>query len=170
MGTSGSVSRFSAAFVAATALAALTTGVVMAHPETEGDHPSGCIVTAEPGTVAVGGQFTVSGNFGGASIFVLPGADASPGEDAVPTVTTPEGQDFSVTFTATGSPGDITVVAFIAESECGDSDGITVTATLPNTATDARTDALRPSRASCCWPRPPRSMGARKAVVAVPPA
>ena len=84
MGTSGSVSRFTAALVAATALAMLTTGVALAHPESEGDHPSGCVVTAEPGTVPVGGQFTVSGNFGGASIFVLPGADASPAEDAVP--------------------------------------------------------------------------------------
>ena len=128
MGTSGSVSRFTAALVAATALVMLTTGVALAHPESEGDHPSGCVVTAEPGTVPVGGQFTVSGNFGGASIFVLPGADASPAEDAVPAVTTPEGQDFSVTFTATGSPGDITVVALLPESECGDSDGITVTA------------------------------------------
>ena len=142
MGTSGSVGRFSAAFVAATALVVLTTGVVLAHPDSEGDHPSGCVVTAEPGTVPVGGQFTVSGNFGGASIFVLPGADASPAEDAEPDVVTPEGQDFSVTFTATGSPGEITVVALLPESECGDSDGITVTGTLPNTATDGRTDPV----------------------------
>ena len=140
METSGSVRRFSGALVAATALAMLTIGVASGHPESEGDHPSGCVVTAEPGTVPVGGQFTVSGNFGGASIFVLPGADASPGEDAEPDVVTPAGQDFSVTFTATGSPGDITVVALLPESECGDSDGITVTGTLPNTAADARTD------------------------------
>ena len=91
MGTSGSVRRFSAALVAATALVVLTTGVVLAHPESEGDHPSGCVVTAEPGTVPVGGQFTVSGNFGGASIFVLPGADASPAEDAEPDVVHPRG-------------------------------------------------------------------------------
>ena len=50
----------------------------LAYPEAEGDHPGGCIVTAEPGSVPVGGDFTVEGNFGGASIFVLPGADATP--------------------------------------------------------------------------------------------
>jgi hypothetical protein len=136
------ISRSAAAFVAATALTGLGAGLALAHPESEGEHPSGCIVTAEPGTVAVGGDFTVEGNFGGASIFVLPGADTSPGEDAEPDVITPEGDSFSVTFTATGSPGDITVVAFLPESECGDSDGVTVTAALPNTAMDAQTDAL----------------------------
>lgn len=140
--TSRSISRFGAAMLAATAITALTAGVAVAHPESEGDHPSGCVVTAEPGTIAVGGQFTVSGNFGGASIFVLPGADASPAEDATPNVTTPEGDSFSVTFTATGSPGDITVVAIIPETECGDSDGITVTATLPNTAAKGQTDGF----------------------------
>ena len=70
--------RSGASLVAATAILALTAGVALAHPESEGDHPSGCVVTAEPGTVAAGGTFTVAGNFGGASIFVLPGADASP--------------------------------------------------------------------------------------------
>jgi hypothetical protein len=132
--------RFGAAIIAAAALAALASGPVLAHPESEGAHPSGCVVTAEPGTVAAGEEFTVEGNFGGASIFVLPGADASPGEGATPDATTPQGAaSFSVTFTALG-PGDITVVAVIPESECGDTDGVTVTAALPNTAVEATTD------------------------------
>ena len=37
--------------------------------------------------------------------------------------------------------GDITVIALIPETECADSDGVTVTATLPNTAADQETDA-----------------------------
>src|SRR5687768_12512034 len=134
-----STSRFAAALLAAAAISLITAGIALAHPEAEGDHPGGCIVTAEPGTVPDGGEFVVEGNFGGASIFVLPGADASPGEDATPDATTPEGSSFSVTFTAQG-PGEITVVAFIPETECGDSDGVTVTGALPNTATDSRTD------------------------------
>ena len=140
--TSRSTARVAAAFVAATAITALTAAGAMAHPESEGDHPGGCIVTAEPGTISVGGEFTVEGNFGGASIFVLPGADAVPGFDQEPDVTTPPGDSFSVTFTHTGDPGDLTIVGFIDATECGDTDHITVTATLPNTATDARTDAF----------------------------
>jgi hypothetical protein len=139
---SRSIARSGVALIAATAILALTAGAALAHPEAEGDHPGGCIVTAEPGSVAVGGDFTVEGNFGGASIFVLPGADATPDFDAEPDATTPLGDSFSVTFTATGSPGDITVVGFIEGSECGDTDHITVTGTLPNTATVARTDGL----------------------------
>ena len=134
MTTSPTRARFGAALLAATAATILTTGLALAHPESEGDHPSGCVVTAEPGTVAAGGQFTVHGNFGPASIFVLPGADATPPEDGTPSVTTPEDQDsFSVTFTALG-PGDVTVVALIPETECADTDHITVTAAVPNTA------------------------------------
>jgi hypothetical protein len=132
--------RFGAALVAATAITVLTTGVALAHPESEGDHPGGCIVTAEPGTVPAGGEFVVEGNFGGASIWVLPGADAVVGEDQEPDATTAQGDSFSVTFTATGSPGDITVFAAIEGSECGDSDQIVVSGTLPDTAVDARTD------------------------------
>ena len=139
---SRSIARSGAALIAATAMLALTAGAALAHPEAEGDHPGGCIVTAEPGSVPVGGDFTVEGNFGGASIFVLAGGDASPAEDATPDATTGPGDSFSVTFTATGSPGDITVVGFIEGSECGDTDHITVTGTLPNTATGARTDGL----------------------------
>jgi hypothetical protein len=140
--TSRQVHRFGAALVAATALAALSAGAAFAHPESEGDHPGGCIVTAEPGTIPAGGEFTVEGNFGGASIWVLPGADATVGEDQEPDATTPQGDSFSVTFTATGDPGDLTIFAAIEGSECGDTDHITVTGALPNTATDAQTDAF----------------------------
>jgi hypothetical protein len=134
--------RSGASLSAATAILALTTSVALAHPESEGDHPSGCVVTAEPGTVAAGGTFTVAGNFGGASIFVLPGADASPAEDATPDWTIPESQDsFSVVFTTLG-PGDITVVAVVPETECGDTDHVTVAASVPNTATEAPTDVF----------------------------
>ena len=134
--------RSGASLLGATVILAFTASVALAHPESEGDHPSGCVVTAEPGTVAAGGTFTVAGNFGGASIFVLPGADASPAEDATPDWTIPESQDsFSVVFTTLG-PGDITVVALVPETECADTDHITVTAALPNTATEVQTDAL----------------------------
>jgi hypothetical protein len=133
--TSRSTSRLGAALIGAIALLALTTGLALAHPESEGDHPGGCVVTAEPGSIPVGGQFTVEGNFGGASIWVLPGADATVPEDATPSATTPAGESFSVVFTATGDPGDLTIFAAIEGSECGDTDHVTVTATLPNTAT-----------------------------------
>ena len=85
--------------------------------------------------MAVGGQFTVAGNFGGASIFLVRGANASPAENAVPNATTPAGTSFNVTFTAeAGDVGAWTVVATIPETECGDSDALTVTAALPNVA------------------------------------
>jgi hypothetical protein len=139
---SRSTARSGAALVAATAILALTAGAALAHPESEGDHPSRCVVTAEPGTVAAGGTFTVAGNFGGAHIFVLPGADAAPAEDATPDWTIPESQDsFSVVFTTLG-PGDITVVALVPETECADTDHITVSAALPNTAVDGQTGTL----------------------------
>ena len=62
-------------------------------------------------------------------------------EDATPDATTPEGDSFSVTFTATGDPGELTVFAAIEGSECGDTDHIMVTGTLPNTAMDPEADA-----------------------------
>lgn len=126
-----------AALIAASAITALSAGVALAHPESEGDHPGGCVVTAEPGSVATGGQFTVSGNFGNASIWVLPGADATVPEDAAPDATSPAGAtSFRIVFTAQG-PGELTVVAVIPETECGDTDHVTVTGTLPNTAAEA---------------------------------
>ena len=134
---SNPVVRLSAAFVIGVATTILATGVVLAHPESEGAHPGGCVVTVEPGSVAVGGQFTVAGNFGGASIYLVEGAGASPTEDAVADAMTPAGNSFSVTFTAEADDvGDWTVVGAIAGSGCGDSDALTVTAALPNTAMD----------------------------------
>ena len=116
----------------------LIVGGALAHPESEGDHPAGCVVTVEPGTVAAGGQFTVSGNFGGASIFLVEGVDAAPAEDAEPAATTPEGGSFSVTFTAEDDDiGEWTVWGMIMGSECGDSDSLTVGARLPNAAVAA---------------------------------
>ncbi|MGH2429112.1 MAG: hypothetical protein ACRDGV_09585 [Candidatus Limnocylindria bacterium] len=129
------VLRLGTALAIAIATTIMAAGVVLAHPESEGDHPSGCIVTVEPGSVAVGGQFTVAGNFGGASIFLVEGADASPAEDAAPDATTPEGDSFSVTFISEADDvGEWTVVGLLPESECGDSDGLTVTAATPDTA------------------------------------
>lgn len=118
-------------------LAIMATGVVLAHPESEGSHTSGCIVTVEPGSVAVGGQFTVTGlGFDGASIFLVSGVGAGPAEGATPDATTPEGTTpWSVTFTAeAGDVGDWTVWGLLPETECGDSDSLTVTAAVPNTA------------------------------------
>lgn len=122
------------------AMAIMATGAVLAHPESEGSHTSGCIVTVEPGSVAVGGQFTVSGQgFSGASIFLVRGAGAGPAEGATPNATTPEGTTpFSVTFIAEAADvGDWTVWGLLPESECGDSDSLTVTAAVPNTAVPA---------------------------------
>jgi hypothetical protein len=134
---SNPVVRLSAAVAIGVAATILAAGVALAHPESEGAHPSGCVVTVEPGSVAVGGQFTVAGNFGGASIYLVKGADAAPAENAVADATTPAGNSFSVTFTAeAGDVGDWTVVASILETECGDSDALTVTAALPNAAMD----------------------------------
>lgn len=119
------------------AMAIMATGVVLAHPASEGSHASGCIVTVEPGSVAVGGQFTVTGQgFSGASIFLVRGVGASPAEGATPDATTPEGTTpFSVTFTAEAADvGDWTVWGLLPETECGDSDSLTVTAAIPNTA------------------------------------
>ena len=140
--TSRSTSRLGAALIGAIATLALGAGLALAHPESEGEH-GGCIVTAEPGTIPQGGEFTVEGNFGGASIFVMPGRNATPEEDQAPDATTPPGSSFSVTFTATGSAGDLTVLAFIDATECGDTDHVTVTAgTLPNTAAIDQTAEL----------------------------
>ena len=95
----------------------------------------GCTVTVQPHSVPVGGEFTVSGNFGSASIFIVKGVNASPAENAQPNATTPAGSSFSVTFTAEASDiGQLTVWGLLPASECGDSDQLTVTAS-PNTAT-----------------------------------
>lgn len=135
MTTSMHRARVATALLAATAATLLVTSAALAHPESEGDHPSGCVVTAEPGSVAVGGQFTVAGNFGGASIFIVPGAGADPAQGATPNATTPAGDSFSVTFVAeAGDVGELTVHGILPETECGDADSVTVTAATPNTA------------------------------------
>lgn len=127
--------RFGIALAIGLATTVLAAGAAFAHPESEGAHPGGCVVTVEPGSVAVGGQFTVAGNFGGASIFLVEGANATLGENAQPNATTPAGQSFSVTFIAeAGDVGDWTVFGQIPESGCGDADALTVTAAVPNTA------------------------------------
>ena len=135
MTTSRPLARLTAALFAGVAATILVTGVALAHPESEGDHPGGCVVTVEPGTVAAGDEFTVSGNFGGASIFIVRGADAAPAEGAVPDATTPAGSSFSVTFTAeTADVGELTVWGLIPDSGCGDGDALTVTQRIPDTA------------------------------------
>lgn len=137
MTTSRPTARLSAALFAGVAATILVTGVALAHPESEGDHPGGCVVTVEPGTVAAGDEFTVSGNFGGASIFIVRGADAAPAEGAVPDATTPAGSSFSVTFTAEAADiGELTVWGLIPDSGCGDGDALTVTQRIPDTATE----------------------------------
>lgn len=131
MSTSSRAARILTAAFAAMAATTIFAGATLAHPESEGDH-GGCIVTVEPGTIAVGQEFTVEGNFGGASIFILPGADAIVAEGAEPDATTPLGDSFSVTFTALGA-ATYTVWGMIVGSECGDADTLVVNA-LPDTA------------------------------------
>ncbi len=127
--------RLGTALAIGIATSILAAGAALAHPASEGAHPSGCIVTVEPGSVAVGGQFTVAGNFGGASIFLVKGANGTPAENAQPNATTPGGSSFSVTFTAEAADvGDLTVLGQIPGSECGDADALTVTAALPDVA------------------------------------
>ena len=133
--------RLGGALLTGAAATILVSGIALAHPETEGDHPNDCIVTVEPGTVAAGQTFTVAGNFGNASIFVVEGTDASPAEDAVADATTPAGSSFSVTFTAEASDvGTLTIWGLIPGSECGDADALTVTATVPDTALEQPSD------------------------------
>ena len=138
MTTTPHVARLGTALIAAAAATMLVVGVTLAHPESEGEHPGGCVVKVQPATVAVGQQFTVTGNFGGAQVYIVAGADASPAEDASPAATTPAGTSFSVTFTAeAGDVGAHTIWGLIEGSECGDSDDLTVTATIPDTAMPA---------------------------------
>ena len=132
MSTSLRPARLLAALLAAAAATTLLAGTALAHPESEGDHAGSCVVTVEPGTITVGQEFTVEGNFGGASIFIVAGEDGVIAEDAEPDATTPLGDSFSVTFTALG-PSTYTVWGLIVGSECGDADTLVVNA-LPDTA------------------------------------
>jgi hypothetical protein len=141
MNATSPFARKLAAVLAAGAATLVFAGVAFAHPAAEGDHPGGCIVTAEPGTVASGAKFTVAGNFGGASVYVVPGADGNVPENADPDATTPPGSSFSVELTA-GDPGTYRVWGFIEGSECGDSDSLVVTAPLPDTAAEPPTASI----------------------------
>ena len=141
MTTSNPLARLGTAILAAVAATILMAGVASAHPESEGEHSGACIVTVEPGSVVAGGKFTVTGNFGGASIFIVKGTDASPAETAVPDATTPAGSSFSVTFTTESSDvGSLTVWGLIPGSECGDADSLTVNPALPDTANELPDD------------------------------
>jgi hypothetical protein len=100
----------------------------------------GCQITIEPSTIAAGGQFVVSGNFGAnAEVHLVPGEDEAPPEDSEPVYTVPAGRSsFSATITmATDTQGTWTVWGFIPATECGDSAILTVTGTLPDAALDA---------------------------------
>ena len=135
------LARLGTAVFTAVAAMIVVAGVALAHPASEGEHAGSCIVTVEPGSVTAGGKFTVVGNFGGASIFLVRGTDASPAENAVPDATTPAGSSFSVTFTAEATDvGAMTVWGLIPGSECGDADALTVSAALPDTAVELPDD------------------------------
>lgn len=106
-----------------------------------------CEVTVTPASVAVGQRFTVAGNFGGAEIYIVAGANANIPEGATPDATTAAGGSFSVQFTAEASDvGELTVWGLIAASECGDSAALTVTSAPSNTATaDSASSPLIPA-------------------------
>ena len=96
-----------------------------------------CSISVEPETVAVGQQYVVSGNFGGAEVHLVRGENVATPEDSEPVATTAQGDSFEVTITAgPGSEGIWTVWGFIEGSECGDSALVTVTA-VPDTSMDA---------------------------------
>jgi hypothetical protein len=113
-------------------LALLSTGSVRAG--------GGCQITIDPSTIAAGGSFVVSGNFGAnAEVQVVPGEDAAPPEDSEPVYTVPAGRSsFSATITmGADTQGTWTVWGFIPATECGDSAILTVTGTVPDTALSA---------------------------------
>jgi hypothetical protein len=110
-------------------LALLTAGTARAGGE--------CEITIEPSTIAAGGSFVVSGNFGAnAEVHVVPGEDVAPSEDSEPVYTVPlDRSSFSATITmGADTEGTWTVWGFIPATECGDSAILTVTGTVPDTA------------------------------------
>jgi hypothetical protein len=99
----------------------------------------GCNITIEPSTIAAGGSFVVSGDFGAnAEVHLVMGEDAAPPEDSEPVYTVPDDRDsFSATITmAADTQGTWTVWGLIPATECGDSAILTVTGTVPDTALD----------------------------------
>jgi hypothetical protein len=114
-------------------------GMLMASPLAAGTARAGggCQISIEPSTIAAGGTFVVSGNFGaGAEVHVVPGEDAAFPEDGEPVYTVPADRDsFSATITmGADTQGTWTVWGFIFATECGDSAILTVSGTVPNTA------------------------------------
>jgi hypothetical protein len=100
----------------------------------------GCQITIDPSTIAEGGQFVVSGNFGAnAEVRLVAGEDVAPPEDSEPVYTVPAGRSsFSATITmGAGTEGTWTVWGLIPATECGDSAILTVTGTVPDTAMSA---------------------------------
>jgi hypothetical protein len=120
------------AMLVAVAATTIIAGAALAQDE------GSCVVTVEPSTITVGQEFTVEGNFGGASIFIVPGTEGTVAEDAEPDATTPPGDSFSVTFTAVGA-GTYTVWGMIVDSGCGNSATLVVNTSLPDTALDPST-------------------------------
>lgn len=120
--------RWSAGGIAAALVSIALSGTAAAQ--------STCAVNLRPSVVAVGQQFTVSGNFGGAEIFLVRGANARPSETAAPAATTPPGTSFSVKFTAQrGDEGTWTVWGILRATECGAFATLTVTGgSLPDAA------------------------------------
>ena len=99
-----------------------------------------CNITIEPSTIAAGGSFVVSGDFGAnAEVHLVMGEDVAPPEDSEPVYTVPVGRSsFSATITmAADTQGTWTVWGFIPATECGDSAILTVTGTVPDTAREA---------------------------------
>ena len=95
-----------------------------------------CSISVDPGTVLVGGQFVVSGNFGaGAEVHLVRGTSGSLPEDSEPVYTSPQNRS-SLQATVTmgqGTEGVWTVWGLIPATECGDSAQVTVTG-VPDTA------------------------------------
>lgn len=91
-----------------------------------------CSVSVSPNNIPVGFEFQVTGNFGGAEVYLVRGANASPAEDAEPDYVSPAGSEFLVVFVAEpGDEGEWTVWGLIPASECGASAALTITAAPP---------------------------------------
>ncbi|MFN2483536.1 MAG: hypothetical protein ABR509_01180 [Candidatus Limnocylindria bacterium] len=123
---------FGAAGVAAWLASLMLAGNVAAQSE--------CSITVTPNSVSVGQQFTVAGNFGGAEVYLVQGADASPAAGAEPDATTPEGSSVQRDLHGRGGRrGTWIVWASIPATECGASAPLTITAgtAIPNTALSA---------------------------------
>ena len=118
--------------VLAAAIGLLVTLVVAAPARAGGN----CTISIEPDSVAVGGQFVVTGTFGAnAEVHLVRGENQSPPEDSEPVYTAPTNSSaLSATITmGQGTEGVWTVWGLIPATECGDSAILTVNA-VPDTA------------------------------------